>query len=137
LLKKEKWESALCRPSWKSEKLIKLLIACRKEFPFSAAGRIPAPTDETPCLTTWVIYFRPLGNVNYNESLFGREIFSHRLKDDRLPRPPDHQILEIFPALLGRYERNLLEDMGRRGLRRHKPKLQVIDKGGRSHKGRK
>ena len=46
-------------------------------------------------------------------------------------------MVEIFPALLGRYERNLLEDMGRRGLRRHKPTLQVIDKGGRSHKGRK
>ena len=61
------------------------------------------------------------------KSIFGRKIFSHRLKDDRLPRPPDHQILEIFPAIFGRRERNLLEDMGRGGLRRHKRQLHVID----------
>ena len=36
------------------------------------------------------------------KSIFGRKTLSHRLKDDRLPHPPDHQILEIFPALLGR-----------------------------------
>jgi len=36
------------------------------------------------------------------KSIFGRKTLSHRLKDDRLSLPPDHQILEIFPALLGR-----------------------------------
>jgi len=34
--------------------------------------------------------------------------------------------VEIFPALLGRHERNLLEDMGRRRLRRHKRQLQML-----------
>ena len=33
--------------------------------------------------------------------------------------------VEIFPALLGRRQGDLLEGMGRRRLRRHKPKLQV------------
>jgi hypothetical protein len=44
------------------------------------------------------------------KSIFGRKILSHRLKDDRLPLPPDHQILEIFPALLGRRQGDLLEN---------------------------
>jgi hypothetical protein len=34
-------------------------------------------------------------------------------------------MVEIFPALLGRRQGKLLEGMGRRRLRRHKPKLQV------------
>jgi len=33
--------------------------------------------------------------------------------------------------LLGRHQRNLLEDMGWRRFIRHKPKLQMIDKCGR------
>ena len=34
---------------------------------------------------------------------------------------------KIVPTLLGRRERDLLEDMGGRGLRRHKRQLHVID----------
>ena len=61
------------------------------------------------------------------KSIFGRKTLSRRLKDDRLPRPPDHQILEIFPALLGLRQGDLGKDMGRRRLRRHERQLQVIN----------
>ena len=50
--------------------------------------------------------------------IWGWKILSHQLKDNRLQRPPNHQILEIFPALFGRHELNLLEDMRRRIHRR-------------------
>ena len=46
------------------------------------------------------------------------------------PSSPDHERLEIFPALLGRRERNLLEDMGGRRLRRRKHQLQMINECG-------
>ena len=61
------------------------------------------------------------------KSIWGRKILSHRLKDDRLPLPPDHQILEIFPALFGRHERDLLEHMGGRKPRRHKGQHETGD----------
>ena len=43
------------------------------------------------------------------------------------PTPHDHERLELFPALLGRRERNLLEDMGRPRLRRHERQLQMVN----------
>jgi hypothetical protein len=101
-------------------------------FPFSATWRIPALGAESPLLTISELYQRLIGDVNHREkrcqkSVSRRETPPHRQKDDRLPLPPDNQILEIFPALLGRRERDLLEDMRRRRLRRHKRQLHVID----------
>ena len=43
-----------------------------KKFTFFEAGRIPAPTDESPNLTTPAIYFRPLGDVNDTEKCENR-----------------------------------------------------------------
>jgi hypothetical protein len=43
-----------------------------KYFLFPVTPRIPAPTDESPNLTTLVIYFRPLGDVNDTEKCENR-----------------------------------------------------------------
>jgi hypothetical protein len=48
------------------------ILKNRIEFPFSATRRIPAPTDESPNLTTLVIFFLPLGDVNDNEKCENR-----------------------------------------------------------------
>jgi len=53
----------------------------------------------------------------------GQEILSNRLKGDKLPLLADHERLTIFPSLLGLQQGNLLEDMGRRRLRRYKRQL--------------
>ena len=57
----------------------------------------------------------------------GPEIPPPPHKDDRLPLPPDYQILELFPALLGHLQGDLLKNTRRRRSIGHKRQFQMIN----------